>query len=71
MDVMDIMTRNPITIRPNLPVSQAAALMIESHVGSLPVIEKDRLVGIITDRDAVKALAAQVPALRYAAQSLW
>jgi acetoin utilization protein AcuB len=71
LSVRDVMTRNPITTRPDLPVSQAAALMIESHVGSLPVIEKDRLVGIITDRDAVKALAAQVPALRYAAQSLW
>jgi len=38
--------------------------MLERHVGSLPVIENDALVGIITDRDAVKTLARQVPALR-------
>lgn len=69
--VRDVMTCNPITSRPDLPVSQAAALMIESRVGSLPVIENDRLVGIVTDRDAVKALAAQVPALRHATRSLW
>ena len=69
--VKDAMTCNPITTRPDMPVTQAAALMLESHIGSLPVIENGRLVGMITDRDAVKALAAQVPALRYAAESLW
>jgi acetoin utilization protein AcuB len=69
--VKDIMTSNPITTRPDIAVSQAAALMLEQHVGSLPVIDKDKLVGIITDRDAVKALAMQVPALKYAAESLW
>jgi CBS domain-containing protein len=69
--VKDVMTCSPITTRPEMPVSEAAALMMESHVGSLPVLEQDRLVGIITDRDAVKALAAQVPALRYAARPLW
>lgn len=38
--------------------------MLEQHVGSLPVIDNGKLVGIVTDRDAVKALATQVPALR-------
>ena len=69
--VRDVMTSNPITTRPDVALSQAAALMLEQHVGSLPVIDNDKLVGIITDRDAVKAFAVQVPALKYAAESLW
>jgi CBS domain-containing protein len=69
--VKEVMTNNPTTTRPDMPLSQAAALMLEQHVGSLPVIDDDKLVGIITDRDAVKALSVQVPALKYAAESLW
>ena len=69
--VKDVMTCNPITTRPDMALSQAAALMLEQHIGSLPVIDNDKLVGIITDRDAVTALAVQVPALKFAAESLW
>jgi acetoin utilization protein AcuB len=69
--VKDVMTSNPFTTKPEMALSQAAALMLEQHIGSLPVIDSAKLVGIITDRDAVKALAVQVPALRYAAEALW
>jgi predicted transcriptional regulator len=69
--VKDVMTSNPVTTKPDMALSQAAALMLEQHIGSLPVIDSAKLVGIITDRDAVKALAVQVPALRYAAEALW
>ena len=50
--------------KPDLPVTQAAALMLERQVGSLLVVDRGALVGIVTDRDAVKALSRQVPALR-------
>jgi acetoin utilization protein AcuB len=69
--VKDAMTCNPITTRPDMAVTQAAALMLEAHIGSLPVIENGKLVGIVTDRDAVKALAMHVPALKYVAEALW
>ena len=62
--VKDAMTWNPVTTRPDLPLTQAAALMLEKHVGSLPVVQDGALVGILTDRDAVRALAMQIPALR-------
>lgn len=57
------MTCTPVTTTPDVAVSQAAALMLEKHVGSLPVLEDGKLVGIITDRDAVRALATETPAL--------
>jgi CBS domain-containing protein len=62
--VKNAMTCNPVTTTPDMPVTQAAALMLERHVGSLPVVDHGTLVGIVTDRDAVKALSRQVPALR-------
>ena len=65
------MTHNPITTSPDVSLMQVAALMLEKHVGGLPVIENGKLAGIITDRDAVRALAIQVPALKYAAEALW
>jgi CBS domain-containing protein len=69
--VKDAMTANAITATPDMPVTQAAALMLEARVGSLPVIEHGKLVGIVTDRDAVKALAITVPALKYVPEMLW
>lgn len=69
--VKDVMTRNPVTTAPDARVTQAAALMLEARIGSLPVIEDGKLVGIVTDRDAVKALALDVPALRGVSAALW
>ena len=72
MEVRDIMTRNPATIEPDTPVGTAIAVMVERKVRHLPVVdEQGAVIGIITDRDAVKAFAVQVPALKYAAESLW
>jgi acetoin utilization protein AcuB len=61
LTVRHAMTCNPITTRPGVSVPEAAALMLEHRVGSLPVVEDGKLVGIVTDRDAVKALARHVP----------
>jgi len=39
-------------------------VMLSARVGSLAVVEADLLVGIITERDVLRALAATVPAIR-------
>ncbi|HHW30675.1 MAG TPA: CBS domain-containing protein [Clostridiaceae bacterium] len=46
-----IMTKNPITISPNALLEEAAILMRDNGVGFLPVVENDKLVGIITESD--------------------
>jgi CBS domain-containing protein len=54
MKVRDIMTENPACITPETSARQAARLMEDNDVGSLPVVESDanrRLVGVVTDRD--------------------
>jgi acetoin utilization protein AcuB len=62
--VKDVMTWDAVTIGPEAPVAQAAAIMFEGRFGSLPVVERDVLVGIVTERDVLKALAATLPAVR-------
>jgi len=47
----DIMTRRPRTVNPNATVADAAAMMRRLNVGSLPVCDGSRLVGMVTDRD--------------------
>ncbi|MEW6724477.1 MAG: GGDEF domain-containing protein [Bacillota bacterium] len=51
MRVVDVMTRDPLTIDPSKSVERAAELMNLYKIGSLPVVEDGQLVGIITSRD--------------------
>lgn len=54
MKARDIMTEHAQAVTPTDPITHAAALMRDSNVGFLPVVEdraSKRLVGVITDRD--------------------
>lgn len=58
MKVSDVMTEATISDRAEDPIVDAARLMWEQQTGSLLVVEDgDRLVGIITERDIMKAVA--------------
>ncbi|MDI9633941.1 MAG: CBS domain-containing protein [Methanolinea sp.] len=52
-----LMTPNPITIGPDATIQEAAALMTRHSVRRLPVVEDDRLVGIISVADLIAAIA--------------
>jgi len=45
------MTREPKTVRPDDPLAHAAAVMREHRINHLPVVEGERLVGILSDTD--------------------
>ncbi|MBI2159681.1 MAG: CBS domain-containing protein [Candidatus Rokubacteria bacterium] len=62
--VKDVMTWDAVTTKPEAALAQAAAVMFEGRFGSLPVVEKDELVGIITERDVLRALAETLPSVR-------
>lgn len=51
-----IMTRDPITIRPDETVYDAARLMLQKKIAGLPVVEGGRLVGIITESDIFRMI---------------
>ncbi len=51
IEVRDIMTRDPLTVTPDTTVEDAALLGYRHRYGCMPVVEGDRLVGIITQQD--------------------
>jgi CBS domain-containing protein len=53
MDVRDVMTTEVHVVTPEMSFRDAARLMREHDIGSLPVHRDDRLVGMVTDRDLV------------------
>ncbi len=54
--VKEIMTKNPITIRPEETVERAAVIMLENKISGMPVVNSQgELVGIITQSDIFRA----------------
>ncbi|MGH9814803.1 MAG: CBS domain-containing protein [Candidatus Acidiferrales bacterium] len=53
MKVKEIMTASLETTRPEATLKEAATQMKENDIGSLPVIQNGKLVGMVTDRDLV------------------
>ena len=49
--IQDVMTSDPTTITSDTSLEEAARLMKSEDVGSLPILDGDRLVGVVTDRD--------------------
>ena len=56
--IREVMTPDVRVIRPDQTIREAATAMADADIGSLPVGENDRLIGMITDRDiAIRAVA--------------
>jgi acetoin utilization protein AcuB len=53
--VKNIMRRGVITVEPEQRAADAAAIMAKRKIGALPVIHKNKLVGIITATDILQA----------------
>jgi len=59
MQVKEVMTVKPECVGPDDTLQQAARLMKSLDVGPLPVCEKDRVAGMLTDRDIVVRCVAE------------
>src|SRR6187551_2533203 len=57
--VRDAMTENPRSIGASTSVVEAARLMREQDIGSLPITDDEQLVGMITDRDIAMRVVAE------------
>jgi CBS domain-containing protein len=56
--IRDLMTENPSAIDADKPVAYAAKMMRDEDVGLAPIVQGDRLVGTLTDRDiAIRVVA--------------
>ena len=57
--VRDAMTADPRSIGKSVSVVEAARLMREQDIGSLPITDDEKLVGMITDRDITMRVVAE------------
>jgi acetoin utilization protein AcuB len=56
LTVGEIMTRNVITISPDISVEEATTLLHDNKIGCLPVVEDGNLVGILSENDVMEIL---------------
>ena len=57
LQVKDVMTKRVITVGEDCPLEEAARIMVDHKIGSLPVLRDKKLVGIITETDIFKIMA--------------
>ncbi len=55
--VADVMTRSVITVSPDTPVDEVAHLLANRHIRRVPVMDGERLVGIVSRSDLVRQIA--------------
>jgi len=61
--IKDVMTKDVITVQANQTVEEAAELMVENEVKKLPVLDDNKLVGIVTATDLISFQPKLIDAL--------
>lgn len=54
VSIRDAMVSKVITVEPDVEIQEAGRIMLEKKIGCLPVIEDDRLVGMVTETDILR-----------------
>ncbi len=62
--VKDVMVQAPLTVTPETEVEEAARLIHEHKIGGMPVVEGDKLAGVITMQDLVSAFITMLGLLK-------
>ena len=57
--VADVMSQRPRAMNPKTPLNEIAQVMESDDIGAVPLVEGERLVGIVTDRDIVVRAVAK------------
>jgi CBS domain-containing protein len=55
--VKEVMSKPAVTVSPETSVKEAAQRMIEKKIGCLPIVEKETLVGLVTETDMLRLIA--------------
>jgi CBS domain-containing protein len=57
--IAEVMSVPPLSVAPDTPVRKAAGMMAERKVGCLPVVEDERVIGIVTETDVLRWVASE------------
>ena len=72
LTVADVMTRQVVSVRPDTPVAEIVALLIDRALRSAPVVDaENRVIGIITDGDLLTRGATELPLDLMGLVSFW
>ena len=67
VEVAEVMHRDVVTATRDMPIAEAAALMVDHRIGGLPVVDaRERVVGVITETDIFRAFVESQDAPRVA-----
>jgi acetoin utilization protein AcuB len=55
MRMRDIMTKNPLTVDSDTPIAEVKSIMMENNIRRLPVVDRGKLVGMVTERMILEA----------------
>ena len=58
--VSDAMTPDPVTVRPDTGIDEIASLMLDKNYHTIPVLDEEKLVGIIGKEDILRTLMPKV-----------
>ena len=56
LQIKDVMTKDVLTVTEDTPIEEAARIMADNKIGSMPVVRDGRIVGMITETDLFKML---------------
>ncbi len=56
IQIKKVMTKKPVIVGPNILAAEALSVLEEKNINALPVIDKDKVVGIVTIKDIIKSI---------------
>jgi CBS domain-containing protein len=65
LTLKEIMTKDPLTLKPETSIVDAARMMKRNHIRRFPIIEKGVLVGIVTETDVIHGMNDMVRHLNW------
>lgn len=71
INIEQIMSKNPVSVQPDTPISDALKIMQDEEIGALPVTENGNIAGIITRKDLVDIFSKELnpPHIAYTIES--
>ena len=56
IQIKEVMTKTPVTVSSTMLAAEALSLLEEKNINALPVMDKDKVVGILTLKDIIKSI---------------
>ena len=56
IEIKKVMTKTPVTVSSTMLAAEALSLLEEKNINALPVMDKDKVVGILTLKDIIKSI---------------